>query len=349
VRWSSIEIVKMLLMLAVVVTINALAWDNAADGADRIDWNTGADFQRALADPCDILWAGNPLRQAMRSLSLARKVAILVARRVDPSKKLVVSLSGVALESALRTIAEQRGLSVTQHGAVVYIGPPAAVENLQPIAVSLDRDIRLLPAAKRKKYQHIRTMAWDDFATPRELIERLGEESGLKIVGLDRVPHDLWAAADLPPMTLTDRLALVAVQFDLALRVADRGAGIELVPLSAETRRPADQGAAAVRAAPRSTTNVKPDSPASIEQTRIDRLVVQDKPLGPVLKQLAGRLGLQLKIDEQAIRAAGISLDQLVSVRAEKATVDELLRQLLKSTGLTFHRRDRVVEIVPAK
>jgi hypothetical protein len=88
---------------------------------------------------------------------------------------------------------------------------------------------------------------------------------------------------------------------------------------------------------------------ASLEQTRVDRLVVQEKPLGPVLKQLADRLGLELKIDQRAIAAAGISLDQRVSVRIEKATVDELLRQLLKSTGLTFHRRDRIVEIVPVE
>ena len=74
-----------------------------------------------------------------------------------------------------------------------------------------------------------------------------------------------------------------------------------------------------------------------------------EKPLGPVLKQLANRLDFELRIDEQAIAAAGISLDQRVSVHIENATVDELLRQLLKSTRLTFHRRGRIVEIVPAE
>ena len=74
-----------------------------------------------------------------------------------------------------------------------------------------------------------------------------------------------------------------------------------------------------------------------------------EKPLGPVLKRLADRLGLELRIDESAIRAAGISMDQRVSVHIENATVDELFHQLLKSTGLTFHRRGRVVEIVPAE
>ncbi len=67
-----------------------------------------------------------------------------------------------------------------------------------------------------------------------------------------------------------------------------------------------------------------------------------------MLRQLARRLGLELKLDERAIERAGISLDQRVSVLVENATVDELLHQLLKSTGLSFRRHQNVVEILPA-
>jgi hypothetical protein len=41
-------------------------------------------------------------------------------------------------------------------------------------------------------------------------------------------------------------------------------------------------------------------------------------------------------------------LDQRVSVLVENATVDQLLHELLKSTGLKFQRRQNVVEILPA-
>jgi hypothetical protein len=351
VRVSAIAGARSLLVLAVVVGAGMLAWGSSADAADRVDWAVGADFQQTLAEPCDILWAANPLRQAFKSLSLARKVAILVDRRVDPSQKLDVSLNGVPLESALQTIAQSRGLGVARLGAVMYVGPPAAAEHLRQIAALLDKDTRHLPAALRLKYRQTKSLAWDDLATPRELLARLADESGLKISGLELVPHDLWAAADLPPLPLTDRLALVAVQFDLAFKIADRGEGVELTLLSQELRRQpqAERGAALSRSTPRPTVKTKAEPRASLEQTRVDRLVVQEKPLGPVLRQLADRLGLELKIDQQAIAAAGISLDQRVSVHVENATIDELLRQLLKSTDLTFHRRERVVEIVPAE
>ena len=46
---------------------------------------------------------------------------------------------------------------------------------------------------------------------------------------------------------------------------------------------------------------------------------------------------------------AGVALDRRVSVTIEDASVDELFHQLLKSTGLRFQRRGRVMEILPTK
>ena len=45
------------------------------------------------------------------------------------------------------------------------------------------------------------------------------------------MPHDLWAAADLPPISLVDRLTLIAIQFDLTFKVAEHGKRLELVPV----------------------------------------------------------------------------------------------------------------------
>jgi hypothetical protein len=215
----------------------------------------------------------------------------------------------------------------------------------------LEQDIRRLPTAARRKFHQPKSLAWDDLATPRDLLSQLARDNGMELAGLDLVPHDLWAAADLPALTLTDRLTLIAVQFDLALKVSDRGQRLELVPFAEEIqRRPGgERGVVVPRAAPKPAAPAKAEPPTSIEDKRINKLVVQEKPLGPVLKQLADRLGLELKIDAQAIQAAGISMDQRVSVHVENATVDELFGQLLKSTSLTFHRRGRVVKIVPAE
>ena len=54
-------------------------------------------------------------------------------------------------------------------------------------------------------------------------------------------------------------------------------------------------------------------------------LKISQQPVGPLLKLLAKKIGLELAMDEQAIAAAGISLDQRVSFSVKDATVDELL------------------------
>jgi hypothetical protein len=326
----------------------AVAYGNVADAPAPTAWATGPAFRQTLAQPVDIFWSSIPLRRAMTSLSQAQHVAIVIDRRVDPSRKLDVEVKNVSLESALRLVADRCGLGVGRLGDVIYLGPVSAAERLHPVATLLEKELRQLPAAAQRKFLHAKAIAWRDLSTPRDLLAQLGQENGVEIIGLGRVPHDLWAAADLPPLSLIDRLTIIVVQFDLAFQFSDAGARIVLVPIPANLPRAA---AAQVRVA---ASPHKPKRPMvqpsdSLERLRITRLSVQAEPLGPVLRQLAERLGLELNIAEKAIQAAGVSLDQRVSVKVENATIDELFRQLLHSTGLTFHRRQKVVEIVPAE
>ncbi|MEE9603912.1 MAG: STN domain-containing protein, partial [Thermoguttaceae bacterium] len=95
---------------------------------------------------------------------------------------------------------------------------------------------------------------------------------------------------------------------------------------------------------------VKVHSTRNLERIRIDRLTVEDTPLDNLLKALAQQLKLELQMDRKAIEAAGVSLDQNVSLKVEKkVTIDELFRAALKSTGLSYRRHGNVVEITPAQ
>jgi hypothetical protein len=219
---------------AAIFLAATLAWGGVANAADATHWATGKVLQTRLSEEVTILRVKNPLRRAIRQISQAHQVAILIDRRVDPDQMLDVSLRGGTLKSALQTIAQGLGLGVARLDNVVYLGPAPAAERLSTVATAAERDARRLPAAVRRKYIVPKRMAWDDLAAPRDLLAQLGRESGLKIDGLDKVPHDLWAAADLPPLSLVNRLTLIAIQFDLAPKIADGGKRLELVPLASE-------------------------------------------------------------------------------------------------------------------
>jgi hypothetical protein len=148
-------------------------------------------------------------------------------------------------------------------------------------------------------------------------------------------------------MPLVERLTLIANQFDLTFRIASDGRSITLIPIPDELTNPRQPSAAEAKAASPESPDGKGD--ADLDRVHIERLAVREKPIGPVLRQLAERWKLDLQIDEEAIEKAGISMDQRVSVVVENATIDELFRELLKPTGLTFRRSQRTVVLTPAR
>jgi hypothetical protein len=95
-----------------------------------------------------------------------------------------------------------------------------------------------------------------------------------------------------------------------------------------------------------------PSPPRPATQTappiKVYSLKVVEKPLGPLLKQLAERMHFELAMDEENLKQAGILLDQRVSFSVEDATIDDLLRAALKNTALKFQRNGKAVKILPA-
>jgi hypothetical protein len=306
-------------------------------------WVTGRELREQLAAPVSLIWEGNPLRPAIMNLSRNQHVAILIDRRVDPGQKLQVSLKQVPLESAVKAIADDRELGVCRLPWGIYLGPPAAAERFEAVRAALGAGIRRLPAAVQRQFRQSKALAWEDLATPRGLVEDLAGQNGIEIANLHEIPHDLWAAESLPAMPLADRLLAITIQYDLTLKFLSGGTQIELAPIPDNVRPLSKSGRSATGspASPRRTAGHRASQPAEQRHT----LTVREKPLEPVLQQLSQRLDFELQIDRKSIEAAGISLDQRVSVHVENATLDELLRSLLKDTGLGFHRAGRVVEV----
>ena len=87
--------------------------------------------------------------------------------------------------------------------------------------------------------------------------------------------------------------------------------------------------------------------PAPAARVHIDHLVVQEKPLGPVLEQLATRLKFELHADRDAWQAAGVSWEQRRFGTRRNGTLDDVLRGLLKTTRFGVHRQGNVVEVGP--
>lgn len=343
-------------------------------------WKTGARFNEALQRPISIASSEVPLRQTLNNLSASQQVAILLDRRIDPSQRVEIDAANLPLREVLDRLARRCHATMCVLPDVVYIGPQPIAGNLRTLLALSERALLQTPATVRAQWKAAKPMQWQDLSTPRDILKSLAASGHVEIEGAESIPHDLWAGTSTPALPLTTRVGLVLAQFDRTLTFSsDHRAHIATAPTDVTLERRYPAGLLAQQKAERwkqlvpaarievvdreirvaarvedhellHAANEPANSvqiPGSVEQLRVDRLVLQEVPLGQVLESLSSRLGLQFKYDAQALEAVGVGLQQPISLEIEKATIDELLTAALRPLGLAFRRSGREVEVLP--
>lgn len=375
-RWGAIGVLAL--------TLSRGAW---ADITPKPGWLTGRDLQKRMDTVVPrVFWSAVPLRQVVRSISTTQGVAVLVDRRVDPDHTVDLTLKDATVRELLQRIAKDRGLGLTMVGPVSYLGPPDVTSRLRTLTLVRQEDVAKLPADAEETFLLGQPLAWDDLATPRELLGRLAESSGVRMEGLDQVPHDLWAAADLPSLPLVDRVTLIAVQYDLTFRIATDGRSMELVPIpnrvavvrrypgGREPEQLAQRWSRLVpesqikvvgdeifvrglvedherlKATPHASARKPPKRPSSAGRQEV-RFTVQNAkgPLDRLVAELAQKLQVEVRLDRDALARAGISPSQVISFSVKDATVDELFEAILSPAGCTFRREGKAIVVFPAQ
>jgi hypothetical protein len=345
-------------------------------------WLTGPALDRQLAAPVTMSLVKVPLSRALKSIRTAQHLATVLDRRVDPDQEVQLALTREPLRTGLRRLADQLRIGYCQLGPIAYFGPASTAGRLRTLAALRLEDARTLSPAASRKFLQLRSSHWEDLAEPRSLVEALAEEARVALVGAEKIPHDLWPAADLPPLTWIDRLTLIAAQFDLTFQFDKAGGQVELIKMpdkvvlarTYQATRQADTLAKRwAKALPTAHVTVE-DQKIRVEGSLEDhevveqrlrgtptqrttvalgkevyQLTVEQTALAQVLEQLAQRLSLEFQWDQKIIERADISMDQLISVKVQDVTLDELLGAVLTGTGLTFRHEDRAISIYPVE
>ncbi len=194
-------------------------------------WLSGAALHERLQQPTSVYFSRLPLREALQSISRSHNVALLLDRRIDPDQPLDVAIQDTPLVEAIAQVAREAGAEVAWIGPIGYVGPPQATGRVRTVAEIHRQQASKIGGSLKSALLAAAPVQWNDFATPRRLLEQAAEQAGVSLDGLERVPHDLWAGTDLPPVALTDRLTLILIQFDLGFVVRAKSRTLELVPL----------------------------------------------------------------------------------------------------------------------
>ncbi len=356
---------------------------NAADV--RPKWLTGSDFQQKLALPAAILWTDSPLGEYLLDFGQTQRIAVLLDRRVDPDQKLSLAVREKTVLAVVQAVAVNRNLQASVLRNVVYVGPPGSAARIRTVAELRRQEIAAMGTGPSLKFAKQAPIAWRDLDSPRSLLHELTKRNGLAIVNLDLVPHDLWAAGELPAMSLTERLTLILHQFDLTFQVASDARRVAIRPVPPDVAVVRDYpGGSKSETLAEKWRATRPNCEFRITGNRIhvrglieDHEVIEEmrtsggkqaagpranrkpdlplkqvftaevpnQPLGDVLSHFAGQLGLELDIDRASLQNAGVTLDRLISFRVEEATMDELFRAVLTPVGCTHERRGNVLKV----
>jgi hypothetical protein len=375
----SVSFARAIMLLAALVFVQTIKVEPSL--ADTL-WKTGDAFKRELETPVGVTWVNGELRPRIEGFAASHNTAVMLDRRINPNQKIELSFDDVPLGEAWKRIASRIGADTTTIGSVVYIGPTGTTKKLRTV-LSLRTDVvTQLPQAARQRWRSPKAWMWDNAVAPRDLLASLCRESGVQVDNLAEIPADLWAGNDLPALNLVEKLTLLLAQFDLTYELDSSGLRLHLVPIaesptiirshplpssspSLETLRGTGalsavdmsvQGNALVVRGTQEEHELVDSALAgrtakasSVKEGRkvFTLNVPVEKPASKLLSELAAKLGWDLKIDRDAIKAAGLSADALVTVKVKDATEDELLRAILNPAQLQFHRRGSVIEIGP--
>lgn len=271
-------------------------------------------------------WTGVPLRRWVESVGRATGIPVVLDRRIDPDSPVTIHCEGEPLETVVARVASSAGAEMATLRSSLRIVPRDHAQACQRAERARDAAISRMPAADRRRLSASDAWSWPDAARPRDLVATLAGESRLGVLGIEAIPHDLFPAASLPPLTVAERFDLVLAHFDR--RIAWTAGGGSIVPLE-----DVESTAATPR---RDTSRVRPRTPTN-EVAADPRFSMRfEAPLEQVLAAVAARLGLALDLDRSGLRARGIDPAEIVRGDFTDVSRDRLLDGILRPRALAW-------------
>jgi type II secretory pathway component GspD/PulD (secretin) len=290
-----------------------------------------------------IHWQRVPISDAIQRLKPLFEETIFVDRRVDPSTRVTLDIEANSAEEVVAAIAQSNNLEVARLKKMVYLGPKTAADQLRAISTVKTAEAARSPAAVRVAWARKEGLTWPRLSEPRTLISDVVNKRGWHVANPEVIPHDLWAAGELPEMPLAEQLSVLLIGFDLTFKFDVTSRTIEIVvldrtALSAPTQSNGEQ-----------TTRTRHTPRPKADAKHVYTLRVNEQPVRAILRHLSQQLHWPIEIDEQAIGAAGKSVDTRVSFSVENADQDALLKAILTPAGLSYVVEDERVRITAAE
>ena len=344
--------------------------------AEAPHWVAGSRLEHQLASRTAVHLVDSPLRDGLRRYATAQGVCVFLDRRIDPGIPINLSFSRTRLDDGLRQIAHRAGAAICQLDSVIYIAPPGVATKLSTLAAVKRQEARQQPTEFQRRFFRKSRWQWNDLATPRDLARELLLELQCSLLNEEAIPHDLWPAVNLPPLTAVDRLTILLAGFNLTYTIGGTAREIRIVPfpetVTLELTYPLELVPETMRTRvasrfPALSLERRPDgllvSGTWEEHRQLKRLLAGRTPgteshlqegeeaytlrvkasARKLIATVSSQLGLQLEIDPSITE----KLDEHISVEVDQVPAEELLEAIVAPIGLDYRLNGQLLTILP--
>jgi len=347
----------------------------------------GKPFEAALDQKIGRSWTGQDghiLRNVLRQLADSQRVSIVLDRRIDPTQSIELTLPPTPLRDMVSTLARKVDCGTSIVGNVIYVGPTDSAKKLRTLVELRNADrTRLTGRNRPAALTQPKTFVWQELDRPRDMLQQVAEKFQIEIDGLDKLPHDLWAATSLPQVTATEALSLLLVQFGSTFEFVPNRAAVRIVPIPERVfvershrvlaNSPVSHDAARQRfsevdfeqaegklivrgtveqqaeiAAWLRTGNQKTTKPTDkpLRDRHFKTLQQKNVALGEIIKTFIV-YGIKIEYDPEQFANGGISLDQKIDIDEKDIYAEKLFRKIFEPRGIEVTIEGETVRLTP--
>lgn len=356
--------------LIVFVSLLTAVWTVSDLTGD--DWKTGSSFRTALNKKLRIQSTGT-LLDDLESLSRNTGVAIHLDREIDPSREVKFPDEPQPLGKILDDVATQLEGNALHVGSFVYVVPHEKAIRFLLLRNSLSFQISRLPDATRSKLEEVTPFGWKYLSNPRDTISVMAANCGLTVANADAIPHDLWPERNLPRLAIWEQLIFSMASMNRSFVIDEESNSIKIVNVLADQIVTLQFRKSDSRKIEKllgehqlDVQKVSRGSDFFVRGKLADCLVLMDglqaprkwnsqvksgstdvfdlntdASRGSILATIARNRKVKLSFPPEL----AATLNEKITVNVRKATVEELLAETLKGTGLKYNLTESQLSI----
>lgn len=333
-------------------------------------WLAGKALQRNANLPFSVSWTETPIRDQLNSIANQQRRSIFLDRRIDPTRRLTLSIRDVTTEQAVWQTAASADLSVARVGDLLYVGPTETTSRMTAAIADLKKQASKLSRSAAAKWKRKSEIQWSEATSTDEIIRWFEETHSIKFDS--EITHDVWPAGDWSSLSLLEQVSLFLAGFDLSFKIQPDGSTLQLVPfpdfktsqskvrLGRRTKFDNDLAEAKftdlkIKKSGKTVLLSGPVESIALFEAWIvgqQKVAGEDSivrtfdlkttaPRGDILATLAYQTGRELKLQPGVAEI----LQKRITINAQKATPEDLVKQCLDGTNLTYDLSDKVLSI----